>query len=305
MADPGIEKILHAAENDVALLKRDFGFAFASVFDTELAARLCGRAKSGLDSLLEAEMGIRHSKELQRSDWSRRPLSPPQERYAADDVRHLATLRDRLREELRAKGREAWLLEEGTAVAAAPPAPVREPADFFRLKGAWELSPRDLAVLRELTRMREEWAQRLDRPLFKVCGDGPLVEIAVRKPRDQAGLGAIKGMPRGLVERRSREILDAVRKAEGIADSELPVRERTRGPRMKWEASRRVDRLKAWRLEAAARLGLDPGLLLPQRLIERIAIDAPADLAALEAVPEIRRWRIEALGAELLGASRG
>ena len=301
-ADARTVKVIHHAENDVALLKRDFGFAFASIFDTSVAARLCGRPELGLDTLLDRELGIHHSKKHQRCDWSRRPLLREQEIYAAQDVLHLSALRERLTRDLRALGREAWCLEEGAALADLSPAPKKEPADFFRAKGAHELGPRDLAVLRELYALREQWARAADRPLFKIIGDEVLVAMAVRRPRTKQELGALRGMPAFIRERRGPEMIEAIKRGEECPEASLPRRERVVRPRWPHDACRRVDRLKVWRSEAGPRAKLDSGVLLPQRLIDRIALDAPHDLASLAAVPGIRQWRVDAFGAEILEA---
>lgn len=303
LADPAVEKVLHAAENDVALLKRDFALEFASIFDTHAAARLCGRLEFGLQTLLERDLGVRLSKEMQRCDWSRRPLTPAQEQYAAEDVRHLFALRDRLRDELRSLGREAWAEEEGRALAQLAPQPHREPVDFMRLKGARDLTPRQRSVLKEVTELREEWAKKADVPLFKLLGDEVLIAIADRHPRDAQALRKIRGVPARLHERRAGELLEAVRRGEAAPPYHPPKRERLPS-RMTPAAHGRESRLKHWRTGAAERSKLDPGVLLPQRLIERIAIDAPKDIEALAAVEGIRRWRVEAFGEELLAAAR-
>jgi len=302
LADPATLKVMHSAENDIATLKRDFKFEFAALFDTHVAARLCGRTEMGLEKLYERELGIRHLKALQRCDWSRRPLSPAQEHYAAEDVRHLIALRDRLRSELRDLGRESWAAEECEELRSTPPALPREPADFLKAKGASELSPRELAVLRELLSLRDSWARKADLPPFMVAHDEALVTVATRRPRDAQALARVPRLPARLKERRAGDVLAAVRRGEAVPDAELP--RRVRGPRLRMsrEASARVDRLKAWRAGEAATSGLDPGVLLPQRLIERIALDAPGDAAALAAVPGIRRWRAEAFGPQLLAA---
>jgi ribonuclease D len=305
LADPAVEKVIHSAENDIATLKRDFKFEFAGVFDTHVAARLCGRTEMGLDKLYERELGVKHLKTLQRCDWSRRPLSPAQEHYASEDVRHLIRLRDRLREELRSRGREAWAAEECEELRSTPASQPRESPDFLKTKGAGDLSPRELAVLRELFRLRDEWARRADLPPFMVAGDDALLGVATRRPADAATLSKVPRLPARLKDRRSGDVLAAVRRGEAVPEAELPRRERGPRIRMAPEASARVDRLKAWRAEAAARTALDPGVLLPQRLIERVAIDAPADRAALEAVPGIRRWRVGAFGDEILAAALG
>jgi ribonuclease D len=304
MADPKVEKVLHGADNDIMLLRRDFKFDFESVFDTQVAARFAGRQELGLQAVLETEFGVRLSKSLQRCDWSRRPMTPAQEKYAAEDVAHLVALRDRLLPELRSRGREAWAREEGQALAKLQPAPVREPADFLKAKGAFELDGRALAVLRELFALRDEWARNADLPLFKIVGDEPLVEIAQKRPGDAAGLSKIRGLSSYLKGRRAPDLLAAIRRGEAIQSDQLPTRTWTKRPKPVPGYSKRVDRIKAWRVDAAKKAGLEPGVLLPQRLIERISIDRPGDLAALAAIPDIRRWRAENFGEEILQAAK-
>jgi len=304
MADPKVEKVLHGADNDIMLLKRDFKFEFASIFDTQVAARFAGRQELGLQAVLETEFGVKLSKSLQRCDWSRRPLTPPQEKYAAEDVAHLVALRDRLIPELRARGREAWAREEGEALTRLAPAPVREPSDFLRAKGAFDLDGRALAVLRELFALRDEWARNADLPLFKIVGDEPLVEMAQQRPREAQGLARIRGLSSYLKGRRAPDLLAAIRRGEAVSETDLPTRTWTKRPKPVPGYSKRVDRIKAWRVDAAKKAGLEPGVLLPQRLIERIAIDRPADIIALAAVPDIRRWRADNFGEEILQAAK-
>src|SRR5262245_3578084 len=107
-ADPATVKVLHAADNDLAYLKRLYGFTVVSLFDTALAARFLGVPALGLEGLLTQFLGVTPVKSRQKDDWSRRPLSAEQETYALNDVLHLVDLRARLIEELRAKGRETW-----------------------------------------------------------------------------------------------------------------------------------------------------------------------------------------------------
>ncbi len=304
MAEPRVEKILHGADNDIMLLKRDFKFEFASLFDTQVAARFAGRLELGLQAVLESEFGVRLSKSLQRCDWSRRPFTDAQAAYAADDVRHLIGLRDRLLPELRKIGREAWAREEGEALARLAPAPLREPADFLKAKGASEFDGRSLAVLRELFALREEWARNADLPLFKIVGDEPLVALAAQRPKDARHLAQTRGLSGALKGRYAADLLAAIRRGEAVPDDKLPVRTWTHRPKPVPGYSKRVDRIKAWRVDAAKKVGLEPGVLLPQRLIERISIDRPTDLASLAAIPEIRRWRAENFGEEILQAAR-
>jgi ribonuclease D len=305
-ADPATAKVLHSAENDLAYLKRDFGFTFANIFDTMLAARFLGLRELGLDALLRQYLDITPVKSQQKADWARRPLPPAQEAYAAEDVRHLFALRERLRAELTALGREAWLAEECEALAAHPVAERAPDVDGYRrLRGAGRLDPRALAVLRALHAQRETWARAERRPPFKVVSPETLVALAAAQPRDRAALGGILGLSPRLQTRYGEGILEAI--ARGLA---APLPEDLRGSRGQRPVilaivQQRGEALRRWRAEAATRTGLDPGVLLPQRLIDLLAASPPGDRVALVQVPGLRRWRVEAFGPEILATLAG
>lgn len=301
-SSPSAEKVVHGGEYDLTLLKRDFGFSFATLFDTQIAARFLGRSDFGLNALLRDVFGLTLSKGSQKGDWSRRPLTPVMEQYAAEDVRHLLPLRDRLREDLRKSRREAWVREECEALTRTPAAIHREPADFFRVKGARDLSPRELAVIRELFAVREKWARELDRPLFRVLTDEIILTLAQRRPKSLQGF---PGFRSPFWRDRASEIVEAIRRAESLREADCPRFPRRVGNRTPYETIQRIDRVRAWRSEAAPRIGLDPGVLLPQRLIDRIASDHPRNLDALAQVPELRRWRVEEFGSSILAALSG
>src|SRR6266571_1837177 len=135
-ADPRIVKVFHASDNDLAYLKRLYGFTVVSLFDTGVAARFLGAKALGLDGLLREYLGVEPVKSRQKDDWSRRPLTAEQEAYALDDVLHLLALRARLLDELRAKDRDAWVEEECAALAAlSVPDRVADPDAYLQLKG--------------------------------------------------------------------------------------------------------------------------------------------------------------------------
>jgi ribonuclease D len=302
LADPGLVKVLHGADYDVTTLKRDFGFTFAALFDTMIAARLLGRSEIGLLAVARDELGVTLTKDSQKDDWSRRPLTPKQEDYALADVRHLVEIRDRLSAKLQAAGRLSWLEEECEAVAALEPvARRRSPEAYLDVKGARRLAPRSLAALRELHAWRERRAEETDTPPFKILGNEALLRLADLRPRDPAGLQAVPGVwPR--LSRQAGALLAAVRRAEELPESELPRLARSPRPVVPDAVLRRVERLKAWRTRKAAELAVDVSVVLPQRLIDRLAESAPSDAAALSAVEGLRRWRVEAFGGELLAA---
>jgi ribonuclease D len=222
--------------------------------------------------------------------------------YAAQDTEYLLDLRDRLGNELSKLGRSSWAAEEfarleGTRWEEEDP---REA--FLRVKGARDLTRRQLALLRELVIWRDEVARTLDRATFRVVSNETLLEIARLAPTAKAQLGGVKGMPRGILESRSGEILAAVQRGTEVAEAQLP-----RFPRaQRWERDSDFDdvvaRLKTVRDDAAERLDLDPGVLCPRERLEAVARRRPTSVGELAEVPELRRWQIEELGDEFIRA---
>ena len=302
-ADPGVVKIFHAADNDLGYLKRLYGFTVVRLFDTALAARLLGVTSLSLDGLLIQYLGVEPVKSRQKDDWSHRPLSAEQETYALNDVLHLIPLRQRLTAELEAKGRLGWVEEECAALAAlVMPDKVADPEAYLRLKGAKDLDRRGLAILRELHAAREALALRLDRPPFMILGNESLVGLAAKRPHSNEDILAVPGCTVNVLRRSGPPILEAVARGEAMPEDALPVRQPAPRPNVPAAVRRRAEALRAWRGLAAKELGLDPGVLFPQRLIDRLAAEPPAGRRALEQVEGVRRWRAELFGDALLKA---
>lgn len=303
LADPGTLKVLHAADNDLAYLKRLYGVTVVSLFDTAVAARFLGAPALGLEGLLTQYLGVTAVKSRQKDDWSRRPLTAAQEAYALDDVLHLIPLRERLLDALHAIGRAQWVEEEcaGLAALVVPDKPV-DPDAYMKLKGARELDARGLAVLRELHAAREILALRLDRPPFMIVGNESLVALAARRPLDAEGILAVPGCTPPVVRRAGPAILDAIARGLALPDADLPAYRPSPRPHVPGVVRRRAEALREWRAKAAKEIGLEPGVLFPQRLIDRLAAAPPADLAALRQVEGVRDWRVGLFGADLLKA---
>lgn len=295
-------KVLHGGDNDITSLWRDFGLELRTVFDTAVAARLLGERELGLQALLRNELGVELSKSSQRDDWSKRPLTAKQEAYAIADVEHLMALAARLTDRLHAAGRVAWAREEFAALESLRPAPKRTDDDGFRkIKGASKLSRRQQAVLRELHRWREDRAAAADRPPFKIVAAEVLIELAEHPPTTVAGVAdALARHPR--VAGEAETVFDAIERGLALPDGELPERERGARPIVAAAERRRIDALRDWRDVEADRSGLDPSVVLSQRLIERLAAAAPRTLDELAAVDSLRRWRVAAWGPALLDA---
>lgn len=304
LADPGVVKVLHGADYDVTTLKRDFGFEFASVFDTMIAARFLGLPEIGLQALLRTEFSIALAKDSQKDDWSRRPLTPIQETYALLDVAHLLPLQERLAGRLAEKGRLEWVREECAAVAMLEPARRGRDADAWqRVKGARRLSRREQAVLRAVFAWRDAIADRTDIPAFKILSSETLLDLAARHPATLEELRPIKGLSSPRVQRETAAILETIARAWSLPDDELPRLVSTPRPVVPDATRRRIDRLRAWRAAEAVRLGVDVSVVLPQRLLERVAEVAPSAAADLAQVEGLRQWRQAAFGEALVQVS--
>jgi ribonuclease D len=298
IADEAVAKVLHGADYDVTTLKRDFGFTFAGVFDTMLAARFLGLPNIGLQAVVAAEMGLALSKDSQKDDWSRRPLTPTQERYALADVEHLLALHARLVEKLAAAGRLSWVLEESAAVADLPAARrEREAEGWQRVKGARRLTRRQQAVLRAAWGWREAIAAEADIPSFKITSSESLLALAERQPATPAELAAVRGAVPSRFAARAPALLEAIRAAAALPEAELPRMPGVARPPAPSDAARaRIEALRKWRAAEAGRLGIDISVVLPQRLLEQVAERPPRRPEDLLRVEGFRRWRVGELG---------
>lgn len=196
------ELVLHGADYDVRCLRREFGWDLGRIFDTMIAARRLGSKELGLAALVHGHFGVRLTKEHQRADWARRPLSAAQLRYAALDTHFLLPLHDILSEGLAKGGATDEARKEFDRIAAARAhARVFDPEGWRKLKGARELDPAGKVLLRSLWIAREERASAIDRPPFKVIPETALVELARRKPREEPAIRAIPGVTPKVMER--------------------------------------------------------------------------------------------------------
>jgi len=302
LEDARVEKVLHDADYDLRLLHQDYGWHARNVFDTRIAAQLLGLTAFGLAALLDRYFGVRLDKKHQRADWSMRPLTPGMLDYAAQDTMYLLELRDRMRDDLERAGRWEWAREEFQRLEGLRWEDEDASALFLRVKGARDLSRRELARLRELVQWRDRVAAELDRATFRVVGNEVLLEAARRAPRSLSELLEIKGVPRALAERRGGELLEALKRGDAVRESDLPKFPRAQRWDRDADFEENVTRLKRVRDEAAKRLSIDPGVLCSRDRLEAVARRKPGTLADLSELKDLRRWQIEVLGTEFLRA---
>ncbi|MBN1283576.1 MAG: ribonuclease D [Proteobacteria bacterium] len=288
LEDPAVEIVMHDADFDMRSLDRDFGVRPRNIFDTLIAARLCGHRQFGLSSMLEHYFGVMGSKRFQRADWTIRPLPADMLDYAAGDVAHLVELRDLLEAELVRLGRIDWALAKFAERELIRHEPDERPA-FARIKRAKErCDGRALAVLDELARARDEIARRLDLSLFRVISDDNLVELANRPPSDASDLARRRGMHPYLRGRGAAEIMAAVKR--GLARPRLSWPRAPRHGRRALHSADLMDAIKSWRAKVAAEHGVEPDLILSMRSVKDLAHGTHLDeVLASEAS---NRWHI-------------
>lgn len=304
LADPGIVIVMHGADYDIRSLHRDFGLVVINLFDTMIAARLLGIGEFGLAALLKARFGIELDKKYQKADWSKRPLSSEMCAYAAADTSDLLPLYDQFRTELLAVGRLEWLREEGELVCQARVSEKDGPL-FIYCKGAGKLRGHSLAILEELLQMRDQQSEQLDRPPFKVLSTDILLEVAENRIRTLHELSQLRGMTPGQLQRHGAAILSAVEKGLETPEHLLPCFPRGTKKEVTEVVKERLRKLKAWREQYSRKLGLDPGVLAPNWLLEAVADSRNASAEELDAISGMRLWQKQTYGTELALIQQG
>jgi ribonuclease D len=297
------EWILHAASQDLPSL-RELDLEPASMFDTELAARLLGHERVGLGAVVEDTLGITLAKAHSASDWSTRPLPQSWLEYAALDVEHLVDVRDALVAELAEQGKTEFAAEEFQAVLEREPKPARE-EPWRRLSGLHQVrGRRAFAIARALWTAREDFARDQDVAPGRLVPDRALVAALLADPKSKSELASVKEF----TGRASRTQLDRWWNAfeEGRATTDLPL-ERVPGgdslpPPRAWpdrnpEADARLKAARPVVEQRAEELGMPTENLLTPELLRRVAWAPPVPVTAasvgeaLEALGA-RRWQV-------------
>lgn len=295
-ADPGIEKIFHAAEYDLISLKRDYGFEFENLFDTMIAARILGWEQIGLGNILKAEFGVELNKRYQRANWGKRPISPEMMTYARLDTHYLIPLRFRLKNELLAQQR--WPLAEEDFerlrfVNGRDPQDQPEPC--WRVRGAYDLDGQQASVLLELCVYRMGVAEAIDRPVFKVISDKTLLAIAETCPQSAQELRAVPELSQKQYQRHREGLLMAVQaglKTEPVYPPRIPKPDE--------EYLARLEALRTWRKLTGRQNDVKSDVVLPRDVMFAIAARNPENLEDLGEVMEQIPWRFEKYGDQIL-----
>jgi ribonuclease D len=299
LANENILSVFHGGDYDIRSLHRDFGIKVANMFDTMIAAQFIGVTEFGLAALLKSHYGLELDKRFQKADWSRRPLTGEMANYAADDTAHLLKLAKELADRLEQLGRASWVAEECGLVAGNRMVDKGDGPLFMHCKGAGKLPRRNLAILEELLRLRDQQARDADRPPFKILPTESLMDIAERCIDNVQDLSSVKGLSERLINRYSGNIILAVKRGLELPENRLP-----KFPRGKGEPNHgikaRINALKKWRESFSSKLDLASGLLAPNWLLERIAEQQPKTVGELAQIQGLRAWQKALWGDELL-----
>ncbi|MFN3649895.1 MAG: ribonuclease D [Armatimonadota bacterium] len=295
LTEPGREVIALAPREELRFCLRYAGRVPDPLFDPQTAAALVGYGYPlSHTNLVRQVLGVRVAGGESFTDWRRRPLTERQMEYAADDVRYLLAVRNELLKRAEALGRTEWIRDECRNLVERIVAAEREER-WWKVSGGGNLRPRELAVLRELWRWRDQEARAGDLPPRRVLKDEMLVEIAKRKPATTADLFALRGLERGAVRSAGSAIVGAVQTALKLPDQELP------------KLLRRDDPPQVQVLQQL--LSVATGALSQQHQVDPALLATTSDLQELvrwrlglteEKPPLLEGWRGEILGGPLL-----
>ena len=299
MADENIVKVFHAARQDVEIVYNLGRLIPHPLFDTQVAASVCGFGDSvSYDQLVSRITGARIDKSSRFTDWRRRPLSDKQLSYALADVTHLIDVYQHLKTELEREGRAHWLNEE-MAVLTARETYDPHPDDAWKRLKLRVKKPLDFAILQHVAAWREREARERNVPRGRVIKDDAIYEVAQQHPRDSEALGRLRTIPKGWERSGAATgLLGAVARAMALPKEDLP--RLPRPPHAPEGAAAAAELLKVLLKLVADRQGVAPKMLASSDDIDRIAADgADAD------VPAMSGWRREVFGKEAVKLIEG
>ena len=299
LSDSATEVIMHAAENDIIILQRDFGFQFSNVFDTQLAARILGWKQVGLAAILQELFGVTSDKNMQRTDWGQRPLNQKQIAYAQIDTRFLPALRLRLIAELQKTGHWEEAME---AFALLREVSYQEPAPrtFWHMKHTREVPTAATNVLEALWLWREAEAQRRDWPPFKIMTDAQLAQLATTQPTAIDTLAHMQGLGPKVAKQYGYQLLEAIHQGRQRPLPEPPeaiLRPEQLVPK---PVQNRFEALRHWRTAVAEKRGVQPDIVFTNSTLLAIAQLEPKAEEDLLAIPEIGPWKARTYGPAIL-----
>jgi len=291
-------KVFHAARQDIEIFVKLMGHVPSNIFDTQVAASVCGYGDSiSYDNLVRSIVNVSLDKSSRFTDWSARPLSEKQQVYALADVTHLRPIYRELVRQIDESGRWDWVEDEMSVLRRLDTYVVDPLSAWERVKLKIN-RPRDLAALKVLAEWRERRAQTMDQPRSRIFKDDVLYELAVQRPTSPEAFDKLRAVPRGFGRSSAGgEILALLRKIEGMEKSDLPsMPDRPRGPSPKGAIG---DLLRVLLKAVAEEHGVAARIIASSEDIDTIVLDDDAD------VPAMTGWRRKLFGEKALAIKHG
>lgn len=291
-------KVFHASRQDLEIFYNLMGCVVTPIFDTQIAAMVCGYGDSiGYEKLVKSITGAQVDKSSQFTNWSLRPLSDKQLEYALGDVTHLCDVYQDLRRQLKETKRCRWVTTE-EEIINDPATYENDPYKVWERIKIRSPKPRSLAILRELAALREEQAQKRNIPKNWVVRDDTLADMAGQAPRDKKDLKKIRNLSKEIVEGGlGSKMLNAIETALSSPKETWPI------PKTKKALAPHVmvimDLLKMLLKIEGAELGVAPKIIASADDLKAIALDDEAN------VPALRGWRREIFGEDALAMKHG
>jgi len=262
------EIVLHGADYDLRLLRRNMEFVPSRIFDTVIAARMIGIREFSLAALVKRYFDIELAKGSQKANWAQRPLSGKMAEYAINDTRYLLPLAEILEKELTSLGRREWFRQScQRALDFAAIDRERDVDEAWRISGAGTLRGLASAVLRELWNWREREAEAVDRPPFHILQNSELIASA-----EKFAAGASADY-KHFSDRRRRAFREAAERALKLPERDWPIRLRRSGTRPTAEVIKRIEKLRQTRDHAAKELHIEASFIAPRATLEAIGAD--------------------------------
>ncbi len=298
LQNPKIVKVFHAARQDIEIFVKLSGKVPQNLFDTQIAASVCGFGDSvSYDNLVRSVTGVDLDKSSRFTDWSHRPLTEKQRSYALADVTYLRDIYLKLRQQVSETHRWDWVEDELQVLRSIDTYVVKPENAWERLKTKLS-KPRDLAALKELAAWRERRAQDTDQPRSRVLKDDALIELAMQRPQSAEAFDKLRAVQRGYGRSSAAgEIIALMRAVETLPKSELPpAPDRYRGPSPKGAVG---DLVRVLLKAVSEEHGVAARILATSDEIDALVLDDDAD------VPALRGWRRRLFGEKALAIKHG
>ena len=298
LANPNVTKVFHAARQDIEIFVKLTGTVPHNIFDTQIAASVCGFGDSAsYDSLVRAICKVELDKSSRFTDWSARPLSEKQLTYALADVTWLRDIYRELRKQVEATRRWDWVEDELGILRSIDTYVVQPEQAWERLKMKFN-RPRDLAALKVLAQWRERRAQETDQPRSRILKDDVIAELATQRPLTPDAFEKLRAVPRGFGRSSAAaEIIALLKTVEALPKSELPaLPERYRGPSPKGAVG---DLVRVLLKAVSEQHGVAARIIATSDDIDALVLDDDAD------VPALKGWRRKLFGEKALAIKHG